>query len=354
MNERQYYEKLEQHQVWSSNQQDNGALNIVCSDLLPNMQACDLNKIFVDYNHKDVLNIKTINKVVLWGSLYNTLTARALKFALDNKLPIEIWENGFIRSVKGWNVNQNQFTNGYSFIKGIIPYFDTISNLKNNVRLDIENYRCSIEDKALARIAIDFIIKHNLTKYNHQPNVKLGEVGRVGKKKILLVDQSYKDMSVSKCGANDLSFIDMVQDAMLEDDAVVYLKLHPDTISGQRGGYFGINKIQELIRVGGDRVVLINYESNPIDTIRQVDEVWCVSSQFGFEALMCGKKVKCYSNPIYRCVVDGLLSVEEFFYIMYIKNTIWVDVESKEIVDIMTFLKGMVKLIKQWKKSEVK
>lgn len=346
--ERQYYEELEQHQIWSSNQKDNGALNIICSDLLPNMQAVDTSKIFVDYNHKDILDIKTINKVALWGSLYNNLTARSLKFAVDNKIPIEIWENGFIRSVKGWSVNQDKYTNGYSFIKGVIPYFNTISLVKNNILKDIEDYECTKADIKLARKCIDYIVKNELTKYNHQGNVELKPTDL---RKLLLIDQSYKDMSIHKGQANEQSFIKMVQDALNVPYSKLYLKLHPDTISGDRKGYFGLKEIQDLIDKNKDRIELIDYESNPINTIKQVDEIYCVTSQFGFEALMCGKLVHCYGRPVYSSVIEGNISIEEFFYIMYVKNTMWVDPYHKQTTDILDFLKKFNKLLAEYKKG---
>lgn len=347
MNEGQYYEELTQHQIWSSNQKDNRALNIVCSDLLPNMQACS-DKILVDYRHKDTLFIKDINKVILWGSLYNKLTARALKFAVINKIPIEIWENGFIRSVKGWSVNQDKYTNGYSFIKDIIPYFNTISPIKNNILKDIESYKCTKADIKLARKCIDYIVKYELTKYNHQPNVALKPTEL---KKILVIDQSYKDMSITRCGANEQSFIKMVQDALQVPNAKIYLKLHPDTIAGDRKGYFGLEEIRRLIERNQDKVELIDYEANPINTIKQVDEIYCVSSQFGFEALMCNKVVHCYGRPIYSAVIEGKKSIEEFFYIMYVKHTMWIDPYRHKQTNIFDFLKIFNKLLAEYKKG---
>jgi capsular polysaccharide export protein len=46
-------------------------------------------------------------------------------------------------------------------------------------------------------------------------------------------------------------------------------------------------------------VNLISDYINPISLLENFDEVWTVSSQMGFEALMLGKKVRCYGTPFY-------------------------------------------------------
>jgi capsular polysaccharide export protein len=148
-------------------------------------------------------------------------------------------------------------------------------------------------------------------------------------------------MSIIKCGANEQTFITMITDALARQNTTLYLKLHPDTISGERGGYFKLPAIQSLIASNPNRFVMIDYEANPLDTIKQVDAVYCVSSQLGFEAMMCNKEVHIYGKPIYL----NNLTLEEFFYIFYIKNTMWIDPYTNKMTDIYTFLNNFTRLL---------
>ncbi|MFP3355094.1 capsular polysaccharide biosynthesis protein, partial [Pseudoalteromonas sp. SIMBA_153] len=47
------------------------------------------------------------------------------------------------------------------------------------------------------------------------------------------------------------------------------------------------------------RCQIISDDINPWALLEQVDDVYVVTSQLGFEALMAGKRVHCYGLPFY-------------------------------------------------------
>jgi capsular polysaccharide export protein len=114
-----------------------------------------------------------------------------------------------------------------------------------------------------------------------------------GVKKVLVVDQTAGDMSVSLGGAGADTFAAMLAAARVENPgAVVYVKTHPEVSSGRKGGY--------LTAVKDDaQTVVVRDAINPLSLITQMDRVYVVSSTMGFEALLAGKPVTCFGLPWY-------------------------------------------------------
>jgi len=188
-------------------------------------------------------------------------------------------------------------------------------------------------------------VKTHLTKYNHQPIFE-PKIGRDNVKKVLVVDQAYDDMSVIKGMASEKTFEKMLACAIEENpNADIIIKTHPDTIAGGRDGYYteqmphgNIYKMTEAI--------------NPISLIKYCDKVYVCSSQFGFEALMCGKEAHIFGMPFYagwgltndrqRCERrTNIRSLEEVFYLAYIVYSRYVNPKTNsrcEIEEAMDYL----------------
>ena len=94
----------------------------------------------------------------------------------------------------------------------------------------------------------------------------------------------------------------MLDDALRKTDNV-YIKVHPEQLVGRRKGYFNFDKPTNeqvfITKQNYPTVKIINDYINPISLIEKFDEVWTVSSQLGFEALMLNKRVVCYGTPFY-------------------------------------------------------
>jgi capsular polysaccharide export protein len=85
----------------------------------------------------------------------------------------------------------------------------------------------------------------------------------------------------------------MLEAALTEHpEAEILVKIHPDVIAGKKHGH--------LLAAGKQpRVQVLDEDINPISLIRQVDHVYVVSSQTGFEALLAGIPVTCFGAPFY-------------------------------------------------------
>ena len=235
---------------------------------------------------------KTADLIVDWGNKRFEITSKLQ--TRDNK-PVLSLEDGFIRSI-GLGVEGSRPFSMVSDWTGI--YYDA------RRPSDLENILQGFDPRATeiaalidrAKSCIQRITQNNISKYNHAPDVALPETG---KRRILLVDQTFGDLSILCGQASEKSFQNMLADALKEADSdkvEILIKTHPDVISGKKQGYLA--SPEHLANLTG-KVQLISENSNPINLIKQVDEVRVVTSQMGFEACMLGKKVSCYGLPFY-------------------------------------------------------
>lgn len=235
------------------------------------------------------LSPKGIDAVVGWGLKDNTITA--VNFAHRHGLPYYRLEDGFLRSV-GLGVEGDTALSMVLDDRGM--YYDARrpSGLERLLAEDCE----TLDDPALlerATSAMQAICKHGLSKYNDSPieNYELPDKG--GRERVLVVDQTAGDLSVA-CGLGYRGvFGDMLAAALGENpDAEIIVKTHPDVLSGAKEGYLGA-------RVDDPQVRILTEACNPIRLIEQVDKVYVVTSQLGFEALLVGKPVVCFGVPYY-------------------------------------------------------
>ncbi len=140
------------------------------------------------------------------------------------------------------------------------------------------------------------LLEHRLSKYNHAPILEdvAGLAVRAGaRERVLLVDQTVGDLSVSLGGANENTFFTMLAAARREHpQATIYIKTHPEVSSGRKRGY--LSAVAE-----DERTVLIRGAVNPLSLLEQMDRVYVVSSTMGFEALLAGKPVSVFGLPWY-------------------------------------------------------
>ena len=302
------------------------------------------------------LNLVKSNKTNLYGADYYFIKGGAytksrfdiVKNALFYNKPIYTLELGFLYSATTFvdYSADERFRNSVSlFIDSVVPYYD--ARFQSNLERMINDKTIVVteEQKQRARRCIDKIVETHLTKYNHQP-IYEPKIGREGVKKVLVVDQSYGDMSIAKGWGSDYTFEKMLQAAIDENpDADIIVKTHPDTMTGKRGGYYTGLKPHDNIYTQTEPI-------NPISLIKYVDKVYVCTTQFGFEALMCGKEVHTFGMPFYANwgLTHDLLkcerrtnkrSLEEIFYLAYIEYSNYINPEKKcrcEIEEAMDYL----------------
>ncbi|ABY70279.1 capsule polysaccharide modification protein [Actinobacillus pleuropneumoniae serovar 3 str. JL03] len=228
---------------------------------------------------------KTIraDNVIGWGLRPSAGKARA--YAEQHYLPYIALEDGFLRSLGLGVMGYPPFSVVYDDV-GI--YYDTTRS--SRLEQLILSSHFSATDLQQAEQAVRLIVRHQLSKYNHNPDYvsngpKTSEI-------VLVIDQTFGDMAVKYGRANESDFQQMLDAAIGENpDAQIWVKTHPDVISGKKKGY-----LTDLHRYG-NRIRLFAEDVNPISLLNRIDKVYCVTSQMGFEALLLGKPVITFGIP---------------------------------------------------------
>jgi capsular polysaccharide export protein len=221
-----------------------------------------------------------------WGRRPSTKKSRA--FAMRHKLPFIALEDGFLRSC-GLGVH------GAPPLSLVMDDLNIYYDAGQPSRLEslISSLVMDEELHAKASRALELIRLHGLSKYNHAPALRLPAPAYAGQGRVLVVDQTAGDVSVTLGGSTASAFRDLLDAALNENaDAQIWIKTHPDVVSGKKQGYFGKGLHHPRVRVLAEDI-------SPLSLLEQVDKVYVVTSQMGFEALMLRKPVVCFGQPWY-------------------------------------------------------
>jgi len=143
---------------------------------------------------------------------------------------------------------------------------------------------------ARAREGIAAIVAARLSKYNAAPERRLPPTRRP---RVLVIDQCPGDAAISGALADAERFQQMLAVARAEHPtAEILIKLHPVVLAGRHHGHFSAADEDQRTR-------LLSLPWNPISLLRQVDQVYVVSSLMGLEALLVGVPVTCFGLPFY-------------------------------------------------------
>lgn len=248
---------------------------------IPHLNAFLHDSELISYSHLT----KTIraDNVIGWGLRPSAGKARA--YAEQHYLPYIALEDGFLRSLGLGVMGYPPFSVVYDDV-GI--YYDTTRS--SRLEQLILSSHFSATDLQQAEQAVRLIVRHQLSKYNHNPDYvsnepKTSEI-------VLVIDQTFGDMAVKYGRANESDFQQMLDAAIGENpDAQIWVKTHPDVISGKKKGYL------TDLHCYGNRIRLFAEDVNPISLLNRIDKVYCVTSQMGFEALLLGKPVITFGIP---------------------------------------------------------
>lgn len=229
-----------------------------------------------------------IDAVIGWGHKPTAAAARA--YARTHDLPYIRLEDGFLRSAdisgKGPPLSL--------VVDDLGIYYDASCASRLEEWLNTREHDPLASSELVARGAAcrRRIVEAKLSKYNNTVRPPPSWLEDVGRPIVLVVDQTFEDASVVLGSAGAGAFEAML-DAALADHpgATVVVKTHPDVWSGQKRGYFG--KLERSsVRCLSDAV-------DPALLLEVVDQVYTVSSQLGFEALMREVPVTCFGTPFY-------------------------------------------------------
>ncbi|MDN5848727.1 MAG: capsular polysaccharide biosynthesis protein, partial [Nitrococcus sp.] len=137
------------------------------------------------------------------------------------------------------------------------------------------------------------IAEAKLSKYNHAPDAP-ERLGRTSlPERVLVVDQTAGDRSITSGQADAAAFSQMLEAAIHENpQAEILLKTHPDVLAGKRRGYLGDVPDHP-------RVTLLRQDMSARSLLDQVDRAYTVTSQLGLEAVVAGKPVTVFGVPFY-------------------------------------------------------
>lgn len=282
--------------------------------------------------------------VVGWG--HKPTAAKARSYAKAKNLPYVALEDGFLRSL---DLGVNGAAPVSLTVDPVGVYYDATgpSQIETDIREAQTWLTPEVRDRA--RRCLDRIVACDLSKYNAAPSVSRGWLeatypGCRGKEKILLIDQTRGDASVTLGLADESSFRRMAADARAEHPgAAFFVKTHPDVAAGKKAGY--LTAIEEM--------TVISEPVAPLSFLSEFDAVYAVTSQMGFEALMLAKPVTLYGTPFYagwgltqdrgtavprRGVARDVVTV---FAAAYLKNARYVNPvtgERFELEDAIDFL----------------
>jgi capsular polysaccharide export protein len=233
-----------------------------------------------------------------WGFKESATAARAL--AERERLPYLTLEDGFLRSVRLGRDGEAPLS---LVCDPVGIYYDARGPSLLEDLLQAGGWETP---ELLTRAAFvrQWLLDERLSKYNHAPeHVPWTDLEC---ERVLVLDQTWNDASVRGGLADERSFTRMLEAALEENPhAEVVVKTHPDVLAGHRRGYLG-----ELPQ--HPRLKLLAEDIHPWSLLNDVAKVYTVTSLMGAEALLAGKRVRCFGLPFYAgwgLTVDELSSV---------------------------------------------
>jgi capsular polysaccharide export protein len=225
-----------------------------------------------------------------WGSKPNTLAAK--RFAAKKNLSYVRLEDGFI----GYLGHPSEDKQRLSLIKDDVGIYYDARSPSRLEQLCHDDFTYAEEQRAEYLIAA--ITHLGISKYNHSRGALPCWLENLPSDCILLVDQTANDQSIESGMANSASFQAMLANAKLAHPTKpIIIKTHPDVLIRARGlgkktGHFGTDLLP-------DNVFLLAEDCSISDLMNKVTDVYVVTSQLGFEALLYGKQVHCFGLPFY-------------------------------------------------------
>lgn len=225
--------------------------------------------------------------VIGWGNKPNTKKAR--DYAAQHNLPYWALEDGFLRSV-GLGLE------GYPPLSLVVDDLGIYYDYNKSSRLEALIMDAIALQPLLADAsrAIELIIQNHLSKYNH---IAMGWPSHLSVdetcQNVLIIDQTAGDMALKYGGVTADTFVAMVKAAKAENpDAILWIKIHPDVLTGKKEGH-----LTEYL--SDDKVRVLSENINPITLLKKMDKVYTATSQMGFEACLMKKDVVVFGVPWY-------------------------------------------------------
>lgn len=301
------------------------------------------------YKMRSCFGSKKQNLIFILGWGQRPSTRRARQIASVKNVDFWAIEDGFLRSF-----NTGKHSPPLSVVLDELGIYYDCSQPSFLEKLLTSNDDFLADQKSVFVQAHSILLAHGLSKYNHAPDFHMDILSSPVNtlKSVLIVDQTVGDMSVQLGGATGHTFTKMLAAAKAENpQAIIYVKTHPEVLSGQKSGFLTDVKPDEQIAV-------LREEVNPMSLLACMDKVYVVTSTMGFEALLAGKPVVCFGVPWYagwgvtddRCKDSPAWerrtrkrSVDELFSAAYISYTRYLDPVTHKRGNIMDVIHWLVR-----------
>jgi capsular polysaccharide export protein len=250
-------------------------------------------------------------------------------------------EDGFIRSL-GLGVDASPSLSIVEDDVGI--YYDATMPSKLENILNTYDFSSDMKLMYDAKKAIELIVDNCISKYNHGTEEIPKYILEDETRKVLIVAQTAGDASLVYGMLQDFTTHDMIEAAIKENpDAIIYIKMHPDVLSGKKKSDIDLNEAKE-------RCIIIRQDVNPIALLKHFDKVYTKTSQMGFEALLVGCECVCFGMPFYAGwgITDDrascerrkrILTVKEVFAAAYILYPRYYNTYANKSSDIFDTIK---------------
>ncbi len=227
----------------------------------------------------------TADAVVGWGLKPTSRVGRDR--AAAKGLPYIALEDGFLRSI---GLGETGAASVSLIVDDIGVYYDATRPSRLERLIETADDWCDDAMRARAAALINRIVGSGLSKTNMG-----GPLDRSilkPNKRILLVDQTAGDASISNGLAGPQSFAAMMRTARAEHpDAQLIVKRHPAVAAGKKKGCIADSDLTGA--------TLLDTDVAPAELLAEVDQVWCVTSALGFEALLRRLPVRCFGASFY-------------------------------------------------------
>jgi len=263
-------------------------------------------------------------------------------------------EDGFIRSI-GLGIHSSP---SFSMVEDSLGiYYD--ASVMSSLEKILSSYDFESDSKLMenAQYAIELIVRYNISKYNSSPDVDESFIKKYNISRdssVLIVAQTAGDCSLEYGMACDYSTRQIITNAINENPGCkVFLKIHPDVLSGKKHSDIDPENIPE-------NIIVLTEDVNSISLLKHFKKIYTKTSNMGFEALLVGCECVCYGVPFYSGwgVTDDRvkcnrrkrrLSVQQIFagaYILYTKY-------YNPYIEMKTNIIDAIETINRYKKFEV-
>lgn len=222
--------------------------------------------------------------VLVWGA--SPTSWRGERIASRRKVPLVRAEDAFLRSVHPGRA-QGEAPIGLLFDPVGLHFDSARPSRIEEILLDATLYNSNILDEA--RRLTTCLIEAGLSKYNNfAPDLPAPPPGYV-----LVIDQTVGDASIHRSGATMATFRQMLAAAKRNHpERRIVIRTHPESRAGLRPGHYGSGD-------AGGRVSLLTAPVSPHLLLAGAAEVYTVSSQMGFEAILHGHCPHVFGQPFY-------------------------------------------------------